>query len=144
MSDNVDDVMAAMDAEARGRAERAFKQGVQLAGELAGQLCPVGYYGARRGKAGKSGGDLKLSLVAEYLGESGGEFQARFSSPLAYAWTQHEIELHHPGLYTGRPGERYAAKFFSRAIDMIFVSGNDPQGRYAGAKPATFQELLDG
>jgi hypothetical protein len=144
MADDVNQAMRELQAEGERRAEAAFKQSVQHCGEIAGQICPVGFYNNKRGKNGKSGGDLQQSLVAEYLGRQGDALKARFGSPLAYARVQHDEAFCHPGVYTGRQGDRYAAKYFTRTIAMIFGEGRDPLGRYTGQLPAGFQELLDG
>lgn len=144
MSDNLDKAFDDLGNEGAARAEAAFKQGVQECGELAGHLCPVGIYDNKRGRNGKTGGELVLSLFAEYLGRDGDSLKARFGSPLPYAAVQHDVAFCHPGIYSGRPGDKYAAKYFSRAVAMVFGDGEDPLGRFTGAKPATFKELLQG
>jgi hypothetical protein len=107
-------------------------------------MVPVGYYGRARGKAGRQGGDLQRSLVTEYLGRSGQTLSARCTSILPYANRQHEEAFYHPGIYQGKgiPRKKYAAKYFGRAVELVFGSGSDPLDDYNGPKVPTFKELL--
>lgn len=152
MRDDADTATKGLEKEGAALAVRAFKKSLRNVEAAAKELAPVGHYGRSRGKAGRTGGDLRRSLRVEYLGRSGEEVRARLSSELPYAEPQHNKAFHHPGLYTGAPGDKYAAKFFERAVQMVFgtgasgaggAGGRDPLGKYQGPSPATFKELLE-
>jgi hypothetical protein len=142
VSDNVGDTVAGLQADGQAAAIAAFRKALGNVESVAKDLCPVGHYKRSRGKSGKSGGDLKQSLVVAYMGLSSNQLIGRCISALAYAGRQHDQPFHHPGLYTGSPGEVYASKFFERGVAMVFGSGNDPLGKFSGSKPATFAEIL--
>lgn len=155
MADDLNDAMKSLEREGHGIAARAFRKAVGNVEAVAKTLAPVGHYGRSRGKRdakgrfikgaspGRAGGDLRQSLRAEFIGRAGNDLTARLSSALPYAQRQHEEEFHHPGKYTGAPGKRYAAKYWERAVEVVFGSGDDPLGQYAGPAPAGFQELLE-
>lgn len=140
---DLDAAMKALEADGVLRTVRAFKQGLVSVEALAKAMCPVGHYGRSRGKAGRPGGDLRQSLRVVFLGQQGNELVARLTSDSAYARPQHDNEYHHPGLYTGAPGDKYAAKFFERAVEIVFGDGEDPLARFHGPLPAHFKELLE-
>lgn len=155
MANEDDKAVKGLQREGESLAERAFKLSLGNVETLAKTLAPVGHYARSRGKPGRSGGDLRQSLRVEYTGQQGAYLTARLSSALPYAARQHNEEFHHPGLYTGAPGDKYAAKYFERAVEMIFGGGKDPSGRFSGgpgrdpkgrylaAPPATFKEIMD-
>lgn len=148
MADNIEKLLQDLGDDAEAVAISAFQKALGNVEGIAKSIAPVGHYGRSRSasgqfKAGRTGGDLRASLRAEYIGKRGNEAFATLSSSLAYALYQHDRELHHPGLYTGAPGERYAAKYFERAVTMTFDGKPDPLGRYKGPKRATFQEILE-
>ena len=119
-----------------------FKQSLGSVEACAKSMCPVGHYGAGRGKPGRPGGELQNSLRVEYVGLNGDELQGRCTSDLIYARNQHETIFHHPGKYTGVPGPPYRAAFFERGFAVVFGNGQDPLGLFSGPFPAGFEELL--
>jgi hypothetical protein len=145
MSTDLNQVMHDLGADAEKIAVNAFRQSLRNTSELAKQLCPVGSYGRRRGRAAKDGGDLRKSLIIEFDARVAGHVVGRCYSGLAYAQVQHDEAFHHPGLYTrGSAGPKYAAKYFERAVEMVFGSLTDPLGKFSGQLPASFKELLKG
>lgn len=144
MSSDPSEVVSGLTEDGRDAARRAFARALLNVESLAKDMAPKGLYGVKRGRAGKSGGDLRASLRVIFLGENGTDLSAMCTSPLPYAERQHEEEFHHPGLYArGLHGDKYASKYFERAIEMIFGAGRDPLGKHQGAVPADFQELLN-
>jgi len=144
MSKNVNEVVQGLTRDATEDAERAFRKSLGNVESIAKDLAPVGHYKRSRGKAGKAGGDLRVSLRVEFIGRNGNTLVARCTSPIACATVQHDEAFHHPGLYTGAAGERFKSKFFERAVEMIFGEGKDPLAKHSGSTPATFKEILAG
>lgn len=154
MADEAERAVNGLKREGETLVERAFKLSLGNVETLAKTLAPVGHYARSRGKPGRSGGDLRQSLRVEYTGPKGAYLTARLSSALPYAARQHNQEYHHPGLYTGAPGDKYRAAYFERAVEMVFGGGKDPAGRFSGgpgrdpkgrylaAPPATFKEIM--
>ena len=133
----------ALGAEGMRIVTRAFKQSLGNVEAIAKEVCPVGHYGAGRGKPGRPSGELQNSLRVEFIGQQGETLQARCTSDKVYARNQHESVFCHPGKYTGVPGPPYRSAFFERGYEMVFGSGQDPLGMYSGPLPAGFQELLE-
>ncbi|HEY3321710.1 MAG TPA: hypothetical protein VGP72_14665 [Planctomycetota bacterium] len=147
MSDTVDGAIRDLAREGDAKVLRAFKQALGNVEGVSKDLCPVGHYGRKRGFGGRAGAALQNSLHVEFLGQQGTDLIGRCISPLPYARAQHEDLYFHPGIYTGAPGSQYEAKFFERAVAIIFGNGVDPAGDPGGqlrTLPAGFQELLEG
>jgi hypothetical protein len=143
MSSDISQVIKELQGDGEAISTRAFRQAIGNVESVAKRVCPVGHYGRARGKGGKSGGDLKQSLIVEFTGKKGASLTARCASALPYAAAQHDEAFHHPGLYSGgSAGPKYAAKYFERAAGMVFGDGTDPLGQHSGDRPETFQDLL--
>jgi len=143
MADDPREVMRRLGQDGAAYAQAAFSKALRNIEGLAKVMCPVGHYGRARGKPGRAGGDLRASLRVEFVGKQGNELVARCTSSLPYAARQHDEPFHHPGLYTGAAGDKYAAKFFDRAAVMIMHAQPDPLNKYKGPKRATFAEMLE-
>lgn len=147
MSDDANAVMRALQRDGTEIAVRAFRKALGNVESVAKDLCPVGHYGRARGKAGRAGGALQNATRVEYIGVIGNQIRARCVNALPYAAVQHDEAFHHPGLYTGAAGQEYAARYFERAVEIVFGEGSDPLGdpggQLGGALPAGFQEILE-
>jgi hypothetical protein len=146
VADELDGAVEDLRQAGLAAAERAFIRALGNVKSVARDLCPVGHTQRKRGFGGRAGGALQSSLHVEYLGRAGDQLLARCTSTLPYAGVQHEIPYHHPGLYTGgSAGPVFKAKYFERAVEIIFGSGADPlgdPGRQLNAVPDKFADLL--
>lgn len=146
MADDLAGAVEDLRKEGAAAAERAFIRALGNVKSVARDLCPVGHTQRKRGFGGRAGANLQNSLHVEFLGRAGDQLLGRCTSSLPYAGVQHEVAYHHPGLYTGAPGPVFKAKYFERAVEIIFGSGADPAGdplRQLNAVPSKFSKLLE-